>query len=238
MDLEAYREEVKFALTGGLLELEIDDQQIDKIINYSFKEVQRYIDIVKLKTVPYKNVINLKDIGIKANAVSKIFRAEAFTTNTGTGISFIDPMQAAQWQLLSGTGNMYYFQDYVMNYASWNTLLQIRNTSSTDLAFYYDRTEDNLYINISTGLPNHITIAYIPRFDDISEIISDYWIDILTRLSIARAKIAVGTIRTRFTQTNALWVQNGQQMLDSGTAELAELRQQLKDDTQLCYPSD
>ena len=123
MDLEAYREEVKFALTGGLLDLEIDDQAVDKIINYSFKEVQRYIDIVKLKSVPYKNVINLKDIGIKANSVSKVFRAEAFTTTNTTGISFIDPMQAAQWQLLSGTGNMYYFQDYVLNYASWNTLL-------------------------------------------------------------------------------------------------------------------
>ena len=78
-----------------------------------------------------------------------------------------DPMLASQWQLMSGTGNLYNFQDYALDYASWNTLLQIRNTTSTDLAFLYDKHTNQLYINISTSIPQKITIEYVPRFDNV-----------------------------------------------------------------------
>ena len=42
---------------------------------------------------------------------------------------------------------MYNLQDYVMNYAAWNTLSQVRNTISTDLAFREDKHACKLYIN-------------------------------------------------------------------------------------------
>ena len=38
MDLTAYREEIKFKLSGGVLELEIEDAQIDKIIDAALRE--------------------------------------------------------------------------------------------------------------------------------------------------------------------------------------------------------
>ena len=44
-----------------------------------------------------------------------------------------------------------------------------------------------------------ITIEYFCRYDHIEDIKSDYWIDILMRMSVALAKIAVGRIRSRFT---------------------------------------
>jgi hypothetical protein len=44
-----------------------------------------------------------------------------------------------------------------------------------------------------------ITIEYVCRYDNIEDIKSDYWIDILMRMSVALAKIAVGRIRSRFT---------------------------------------
>jgi len=39
MDMSAYVDEVKFKLTGGVLELEIDDQGIQKIIEYSLRSI-------------------------------------------------------------------------------------------------------------------------------------------------------------------------------------------------------
>nr|DAR14974.1 MAG TPA: hypothetical protein [Caudoviricetes sp.] len=48
-------------------------------------------------------------------------------------------------------------------------------------------------------MPEKVTIEYIPRFNDVSEIKSDYWVDNLMRLAIANAKITVGRIRTRYT---------------------------------------
>lgn len=49
-----------------------------------------------------------------------------------------------------------------------------------------------------------ITIKYIPKLRDVESIKSDYWIDILIRMSIDNTKIYLGRIRTRFTQSNAL----------------------------------
>lgn len=59
MKLENYIEQIKLALTGGLLELEIPDTTIAQIVNQSLREVQKYIDIPKLVTVPYAPCIDL-----------------------------------------------------------------------------------------------------------------------------------------------------------------------------------
>ena len=147
-------------------------------------------------------------------------------------------MQVAQWQLISGMGNLTYFQDAVYNYASWTTLQQIRNTLSTDLAFRYDKHSKKLYINTSVGTPENITIEYIPVLASVEDIESEYWEDILIRLSLALTKVTVGRIRTRYTQSNALWTQDGETILQEGQEELKELRQAMLDNSDLFYPID
>ena len=83
-------------------------------------------------------------------------------------------------------------------------MLQIKNTLSTDLTFIYDKAKSYLYINCAYDKPNQITIEYVPIYEDVSQIVSDYWIDKLCRLSLALAKITLGRIRSKFTQSNAL----------------------------------
>lgn len=245
MDITALRDEIRLKLTGGLLDLELDDVTIDKIIQSTLRELQRYIANTRLITVPFEKCIDLstvKDITgkpIKVSSVSRIYRTNGFVVDDNENPNqAVDPMQASQWQLLSGVGNMYGLQGYVYNYLSWNTLLQMRNTTSTDLAFFYDKSENKLYINIASNNPTNITIEYVPRYDDVSEITSDYWIDVMTRMAIAITKITVGRIRSRYTQSNALWTQDGNIMLEEGNSELNALRQQLEHDTQLMYPLD
>ena len=236
MDRQAYRDEIRFVLTGGVLELELDDSAIDKVINAAFREVQRYISTTKLITVPFSKCIDFS--GCNINVVTSVFRSEGYTNSESLGTYPVDPMLAAQWQMLSGVGNLYNFQDYVLNYASWNTLLQIRNTTSTDLAFRWDRSTDKLYVNIATATPKFITVEYVPRYNDVSEVVSDYWIDIIIRLAVALAKVTLGRIRGRYTQSNALWVQDAQTMLEEGNGELRELREHLVNNTMLSYPID
>ena len=239
MDLQAYKDEILFKLTGGILECELDDKALNQVLNASLREVQRYIDTTVIKTIPFDTCIDLSDFNV--SSVSRVYRAKGFMANDTSDDSVnspADPMYASQWQLLSGTGNMYNFNDYVYNYSAYNTLQQIRNTTSTDLAFRYDKSSNKLYINIATSKPKNITIEYVPRFKDVSEINSDYWIDIIVRLATAIAKVSLGRIRTRYTQSNALWTQDGQQMLEEGTSELNDIREKLQASTQLCYPID
>ena len=128
--------------------------------------------------------------------------------------------------------------NFVYNYAAWNTMLQIRNSMSTDLSFRFDRHTNRLYINTSGDKPQHITIEYVPRYNSVDEIVSDYWIDKLVQLALAYAKITIGRIRSRFTQSNALWGQDGETMLSEGNEALKALQDELKQNHQLCYPID
>ena len=244
MDIEAYRENIKLQLTGGLLDLELEDSTLDKIINTALIELQRYICTVEYATIDFDRCIDttkLKDQfgkDVKIAHVSRVFRAKAYAGNEDQSTGMMDPMYVSQWQILSGTGNLYNFQDYALNYASWNTLLQIRNTISTDLSFRYDRVGNRLYVNISNNPPSKITIEYIRRYDNVSEVVSDYWIDNLLKLSLALAKVALGRIRTRYSQSNALWQQDGETLLQEGNQELESLRDYLRTNTQLVYAYD
>ena len=241
MDRQAYIDEIRFKLTGGILELELDDKSLNQLLDSSFREIQRYIDLTSFVTVPYSACIDMNKINNgHINAVAKVYRADGYISNNDQieNPLEVDPMYAQQWQLISGVGNLNNFTDYAYNYAAWNTLLQIRNTTSTDMAFIFDRSKNKLYINTSSGLPDTITIEYVPRFDDVSEIYSDFWIDVIIRMAVALGKVTLGRIRTRYTQSNALWQQDGQTMLDEGNSELSSLREELKASTQLCYPID
>lgn len=237
MNLQDYVDEIKFELTGGVLELEIPDESIAMIVNHSMKELQRYIDSTKLITIPYTPCIDLT--GFKCSAIVNVYRTEGNTGNaTGIDGSQVDPMYAQRWMAFSSGGTMYNLQSYLLNYMSYNTLLQMRNTTSTDLAFKEDKTDKKLYINVGYDIPKEITLEFVPIYEDVSEITSDYWIDILHRMSLARTKVALGRIRTRFKQTNPLWEQDGETILAEGTEELNTLRETLRTNSTLCYPVD
>lgn len=248
MDLKSYVDEIKLQLTGNLLELEIDDEAIVKVIYSAFREMQRYIDLQVYETIPYSSCIDLSPR--KVNAVSQVYRATALASTTDDGTTSEtsltytgmqqDPLNLSLWQGLAGSYgyNSYNLSNFSYNYMAYNTAQQIRNTLSTDLAFRYDRSKNLLYINVSMGVPQYITIKYVPRFDDPSEIYSDYWIDMLVKMSVALTKIILGRIRSRYTQSNALWTQDGDTILAEGKAELDAIRTELKESTQLFYPVD
>lgn len=234
MDINAYRDEVKLKLTGNLIQLEINDSTLDSIINAAFREVQRYIDTTKIITIPYKTCINLKDYSV--SSVSRVFRTESYINSDKNGVT--DPMYMSMWQMATGTGTLYNINDWTYNYASWNTALQNRNTISTDLLFRYDRHTNNLYINCAFDKPTYITVEYVPRYNSVDEIVSDFWIDIIVNLSVALTKVTVGRIRSRFTQTNALYSQDGDTLLTEGNQELTDIREKLAANNQLVYGID
>lgn len=238
MKMQAYIDEIKLALTGGVLDLEIDDQNLQKIVDSAMREIQRYICSTKLVTLPYQKCIDLTPY--KPNAVARVYRARSEGANANSNESYeqADPVQIGLWQLTSNTGNMYNFNDYMSRYASWSTMQQIGNTLSTDLIFYYEDATKQLYINTSLDVGSSVTIEYVPRYDSVEEITSDYWIDVLMRMSKAIAKVTLGRIRGKYTQSNALWSLDADTLLSEGNSELDELRAQLKHDTMLLYPVD
>ena len=238
MDLNAYREELKLRLTGYVIGLELADDALDGCINVAFRQVQRYIDSTRLATIKYSGAIDLSNCGV--SSVSRVFRAEGYAWGGGTQneSSSYDPMYMASWQMLAGASSMAQgISEWAQNYASFNTALQIRNTLSTDLLFRYDKHSNLLYVNCSFDRPDYITIEYVPKYEDVSQIASDFWIDILSRLSLAIAKQVIGRIRKKYTQSNALWSLDTD-ILTEGIEEEKELQEQMRKASQLGYPID
>lgn len=234
MTMEEYKKEVRLELTGNILELELDDATLEQIINKALREVQRYIDSTQLMTIPFSRCIDLKDSNV--SSVSRVFRTEGYGYGTYEG-GAIDPFYAQLWYTFTGGGNIYNLSSWTANYGAWNTMLQMRNTVSTDLAFKEDKQGEKLYIN-TLDMPYLITIEYVPKFLSVEDIKDDYWIDIITRLSIALTKVIVGRVRSKYTQSNSLWTMDGNTLLEEGNAELDALREVLRVNSQLTYVYD
>lgn len=236
MNMQSYKDEIRLKLTGNVLESELDDPTLEQIINSALRETQRYIDTTRMATLPYSPCIDLSDCDI--NAVASVYRTKGYGLNSPEGGRQLDPMYMSQWQILGGVNGYSNYNGWTLNYAAYNTALQVRNTISTDMAFRYERASKKLYININGNVPDYVTIEYIPRYNDVSEIESDYWIDVVMRLSVATAKMTVGRIRGRYTQNNALWQNDAETILAEGKEELTKLEDELKANSRFTYPID
>ena len=238
MDLQGYVDNIKLQLTGGVLDLELTDETLAQLVNAALREVQRYIASTKIITIPYKACIDLSEYNV--SSVSRVFRADGYVianSDIENGAAYTDPMYLGIWQMMSGNGNAFGISDWSYNYGAWNTALQIRNTLSTDLIFRFDKSTNQLYINVAFDVPDVITIEYVPYYKDVSEVTSDFWVDIIMKLSLALAKVTIGRIRTKFTQNNALWSLDTS-ILAEGQEELNNIRELMRNSTQLTYGID
>ena len=57
-------------------------------------------------------------------------------------------------------------------------------------------------------------------------------------MATAMTKIILGRIRTRFSQSNALWGMDGDKLLEEGNTDLKELREVLRANSNLIYGID
>lgn len=233
-------EEIKLELTGRVLEMELDDSTLDLTINKAMRELTRYWDESTLVTIPYASCINYAGTPLEeSSSIVRVYRTVGVGNSEDAGNALtMDPMYAQQWMVFSNAGTMYNLQDYVLNYAAWTTLTQVRNTMSTDLAFREDKHANRLYINNNISSPGSITVEYIPKLKKVEDIKSDYWKDVLVRMALDLTKIQIGRIRTKFTQSNALWTLDGDKLLEEGTTDLKELREILRANSNMVYPID
>ena len=99
MNMQGYIDNLKFQLSGGLLEIELDDTALNQIMNMSLREIQRYINTTKLATIPYHKCIDLSEQ--KVSSVYRVYRTKGYMGNNTTQSGY-DPMYMSQWQMLAG----------------------------------------------------------------------------------------------------------------------------------------
>lgn len=236
MEIRDYVDQLKLELTGRVLQSEITDEEFENIVNLSVRELNRYYNGLKLMTVNASSCIDLKPY-TDINSVVNVYRQRGVGIAKAADSSASDPVFMSQLQMYN-FGNTAFSVNWLRDYATYSTAQQVSNTLSTDLLFKEDKYDKKLYVNLPQGAPDKLTIEYIPLLRDASEVVGEYWIDILSRLSLAHAKVIIGRIRTRYTQSNALWSNDGETILAEGIAELEAIREQLRVSNDYFLPVD
>ena len=93
MELKSVIEEIKLALTGGVLELELTDDVLARLVNSALREVQRYIDTTKLITIPYEACLDMTKYNV--SSVSRVFRSNGYViadSDISNEAAYTDPM--------------------------------------------------------------------------------------------------------------------------------------------------
>lgn len=226
MKMDEICEEVNFQL-GLPANENVEGLQTERAVNLAFRELKRYMKTPVDKTVPFAHRIALADVGIKTK---KVLNVQGAYPRIGLTLSTIDSgnvfQTAAAINVYSNIGNASAINiDPIMTELA---MAQVRNTLSTDMQYKYDSLNNVLYIAFRDPIPAQITITYAPDFQDVSEIVSDTWVDYLVRMSLANMKVALGRTRSKYKIEGSNVSLDGDQLLTEGNQELADIRAELK----------
>lgn len=205
----------------------VDNLDPQQAVLIAFRELKRYMKTPVDKTVPFSTRIDLEAVGIHT---TNVLYVQAAYPRIGLTMSSIDSgnvfQVAAAVNTYSAIGNTTSINiDPIMTEMA---MAQVRNTLSTDFQWKYDNNNQVVYCTHRDPRPSHVTIRYVPDYQDVSEIKSTVWQDYLVRLSEANMKKALGRTRSKYTIEGSNVTLDGEALLAEANAELETIRQELE----------
>ena len=226
MTREEYIEDIKISLGAPVVDLEVEEL-LGKLVDKAFREVKRYIVETRFLTLPYSDAgIDLTEY--KVDSVIQIFRAK----NPNRVADFSDIYALSSVYNANTTSTSLLMSDYLYR----TQLHQLKSGMSTDLDFTYDKPI--LHIATFYPRPDKVTIAYIPDFQDVSEVKEQFWINYINRLALANTKEALGRVRGKYKLSSSLYSLDGDTLVSEGIAERDAIRAELNDISDVVFPMD
>ena len=226
MTVAEYVQQISFLL--GLPAAEnIEHLDIEAGVNLAFQELKAYIKTPVDKTVPYQQRIDLKALGV---VTKRVLYVSAAKPRLGLTMSTIESGNIFQ---IAAAVNTYtpYGQANIINIDPIMrelSLSQVRNVLGTDLQWVFDTLNQVVYITYKDPVPTHVSIRYVPDFQDVSEIESPVSFDYLRRLAVAYCKLALGRVRSKYRISDSNVELDGETLLQEANQELTDIRNELK----------
>lgn len=225
---EEYIEDIKISLGAPVVDIEIEEI-LGKIVDKAFREMRKYITETHFVTVPYSSSgIDVRRYNI--NTVVQVLR----TQNPTRSRDLADVYTLSAMNIGNNSPSNLLLSDYTARLQ----VTQIKNTMSTDLDFTFDSADQILYVNTVYPTPLEVTLVFLPQFKDVSEVLEDYWIDYIQRLSLALAKESLGRVRGKYELSSSLYKLDGDQLVSEGISERDAIRQELKENADTVFPMD
>lgn len=219
-------EQVSFML-GLPANENVEGLSVEKAVLIAFRELKRYIKNPVDKTVPYATRLDLVKLGIHTK---KVLYVQASRPRIGLTLGTIDSGNVFQvaaavnhYSPIGQTGSLNI--DPIMTEMA---MAQVRNTISTDFQWKHDLDNQVVYCTHRDPRPTHVTIRYVPDYQDVSEIQSQTWIDYLVRMSEANMKKALGRSRSKYTVEGSNVTLDGDILLQEANTELDKIREELQ----------
>lgn len=204
----------------------VEGLDIRQAVNIAFRELKRYMKTPVDKTVPFNTRIELSKNGIKTKKVLYVYASYPRIGLTMSSIDSANVFQvAAAVKTYSQIGNASTIN--IQPIMTEMGMAQVRNVLSTDFQWKHDPQNDVLYCTHRDPRPATVTVRYVPMYEDVSEIVSDTWIDYLVRMSTANMKIALGRSRSKYTIEGSNVTLDGDTLLSEANAELEAIREEL-----------
>lgn len=225
MEMKELVTQVNFML-GLPANKNVEELQVEQAAVIAFQELKRYIRTPVEKTVPFSTRIDL----VKQEIVTKkVLNVQAARPRIGLTLSTIDSgnvfQTAAAVNVYSAIGNASAINiDPIMTELA---MAQVRNTLSTDFQWRYDTLNQVIYCAHRDPVPSHVTVRYVPDYQDISEIVDNTWINYLVRITTANMKIALGRSRSKYVIEGSNVSLDGERLLQEGNEELDKMREEL-----------
>jgi len=102
MEVKDYIDKIKFQLTGGIIDCELDDKGIEKVINMAMEEMNRYYNVTNIIQVPASSCIDIVEYP-QIESVIAVHRISGL----GTGNVTSDPAYVSQLQMYNISSNYY-----------------------------------------------------------------------------------------------------------------------------------
>lgn len=224
MNINEYVDEIEFSLGAPLVEVEIKNYT-QRCVERAFREIKRYINTSSLMTVANTGL----DIDLSGQNVYSVICVMRSQPTYGTFMQDADVFTLA---------SSYYNMNNINSYTDRMSILQQRNTISTDLDFIWEPETKILHISTNPPFPPAFTIQYVKDYKDVSEIVDPYWIDLILRLATAYAKQVLGRIRGKYKLNSSQYDLDGDTLIAEANQEIVDLRTYLQTNHDNIYTID
>lgn len=205
----------------------VEDLQIEKAVIIAFRELKAYMKTPVDKTVPYSTRIDLLKNGINTTRVLYVYPAKP---KIGLNIANVDSSNVFALAASANSGGLLKSNSNgdLSPIVQQMALAQVSNTLSQDFQWKHDVVNQVVYCTCKQSRPSQVTVRYKPKYEDVSEIVSDTWIDYLIRLSEAHMKKALGRSRSKYKVEGSNVTLDGEILLQEAKEEFQTIREELK----------
>lgn len=212
-------EDAKQELGWPIVDIEIPDSGLEKILEKTLREIQPFVLLTKYETLPNASVITLPEDVVY---VLEVFRGEPKGGSPLLSAPQLNDNEilfgaTAQNGLLWDTGALSGMSsDGLTNYYAMKLFM---NTIRGNLATVdFNQNGDKLYIDKATG-SDKITIEYVPKIKQVDDLLDPFWYKQVYGLFVANCKISIGRARSKYRIQAAKYELDGPAILQEGIQE-------------------